>query len=371
MNPARTLVAVAALLAGVSAPAQDLLVVAWGGATALVNSYTGAVTPLGTTLQSHNSLARAANGTFWSSRRITATSSWLTHINPGTGAATQMYFTSHDIRGLSVGPGTTLYGIKDAAAADLLMRIDTTTGSVVTIGSTGTSDIQGLALHQGVLYAWDVFLGLMVVDPATGAATDPFPGVGGPAYQQSLCSHPDGRLLLGGGDSNGQDQLFSVDPTTGVTSLIGNMVGIVDVRGIEPLNGFQVPQGQGCNGVHGQVVLSVAGTLQAGGSLLSTSTNHAPNVLGVMVLGFSTTSYNGQSLPLLLDPQFGTSTCRLYTSIDLSAIAFTGATTPATLQYGFPLPASIAGWRFSLQHACFEPVPGNMSWSNAVTVQLP
>lgn len=371
MNLARTLVAGAALLAGISTPAQDLLVVAWGGATALVNSYTGAVTPLATGQQGHNSLARAANGIFWSARRITATSSWLTNINPNTGAATQVYSTSHDLRGLSLGPGNTLYGIKDAAGADLLMRIDTTNGSIATIGSTGTPNLQGLALHQGVLYAWDTFLGLMIVDPTTGAATDPFPGVAGPVYQQSLCSHPDGRLLLGGGNSSGQDQLFSVDTTTGVTSLIGNLSGIVDVRGIEPLNGFSVPQGQGCNGVHGQVVLSVSGSLQAGGSLLSTSSNHAPNVLGALALGFSTTTYQGQPLPLLLDPLLGTSNCRLYTSIDVSVIVFTDAVAPALMQYGFPLPAAAAGMRFHLQHACFEPVPGNLSWSNAVTVQIP
>ncbi len=66
MTTVRALVAGAALLAGISAPAQDLLVVTWSGAAALVNSHTGAVTPLGNGLMGQNSLARASNGTFWS-----------------------------------------------------------------------------------------------------------------------------------------------------------------------------------------------------------------------------------------------------------------------------------------------------------------
>jgi len=372
MNTLRTLVAVTALLTGISVPAQDLLVVTWNGATALVDSHSGAVTPLGTGLMGQNSLGRTANGTFWSTQRIGATQYYFTTIDPSTGTATPVFFSSTDVRGLATGPGNDLYGIKAATATshNLLLRINMSGGFVQQIGSTGFDGIQGLAMHQGVLYAWDVFAGLLIVDPLTGAATDPFPLVSGPTYQQSLCSHPDGRLLLGGGDSNGTDQLFSLDVTNGTTTLIGFMTGAVDVRGIEPLASFQAPYGQGCNGASGQVVLSVSGSLQAGGSFASVSTNHAPSSLGVVVFGFSNTVHQSQSLPLLLDPVFGTSNCHLYTSIDASVITFTGPNAPATLQYGFGLTTAASGALFHLQHACFEPVAGNLSWSNAVTVQV-
>jgi hypothetical protein len=363
------LLALAAAAGGLALPAQDLLGVTWTGTTVLVDSYTGAVTPLGTGLFGQNALARAPNGTFWSTWRNGSSYGFST-IDPITGAATQGPF-GVDIRGLTIGPGSSLYGIREGGVADdLLVQVTVPGGFVTNIGSTGSSSIQGLAMHQGVLYAWDVFVGLMVVDPTTGAATDPFPSVSGPAYQQSLCSHPDGRLLLGGGDSNGTDQLFVVDPATGVASLIGNMVGAVDVRGLEPLGGYAQPIGQGCDGAFGPVGLTVTGRIQPGGSFSSVSTNHAPNAFGIAVVGLSTTSYQGTSLPLLLDPLLGTSNCWLRTSIDASATVFAGAGSPATMQYGFAIPAWASGIVFNVQHACFEPVPGGISWSNAASLHV-
>jgi len=369
---ARLLAASTALLAGSLLPAQDLLAVTWNGAIKLVNSYTGAVTPLGPGLSGQNCLARASNGTFWSQQRLSTSSYYFTRIDPGTGIATPVHYTSADIRGLASGPGTWLYGIQNGTSTvtDSLVRFDTASGSVQTIGSTGFDGIQGLAMHLGVLYAWDVFSGLLIVDQLTGAASDPFPLVSGPTYQQSLCSHRDGRLLLGGGDSNGTDQLFSLDVTNGTATLIGNMVGATDVRGLEPLDASAAPFGTGCNGVHGPVVLSVTGSLQAGGSLMSVSSNHEPNTLGAVVLGLSTTLYQAHALPLLLDPLLGTTNCTLYASIDASVLVFTGTTTPASLQFGLPLTGAAAGARFHLQHVCFEPVPGNLSFSNGIAVQV-
>jgi hypothetical protein len=370
--PARNLlVAVSALLAAGSLAAQDLLGVTWTGAVVRVDSYTGAVTALGPGLQGQNSLARAANGTFWSTRRISSTQYSFTNVDPSTGTATPV-FSGVDVRGLATGPGNTLYGIKDAPGADLLVTIDTAaSGFVIQVGSTGFDSIQGLASHQGMLYAWDTTAGLLVVDPLSGAAVDPFPAVGGPVFQQSLCSHPDGRLLLGGGDSIGTDSLFAVDVTNGGTTLIGTMNGAVDVRGLEPLAGSTVAFGQGCLGVYGPVALSLTGSSQVGGTLTATSTNHAPNAIGVMMFGASTTVYQGLSLPLLLDPLLGTSNCRLYASIDGSVVSITGPATPAVLQFSFVVPVGTSGARLHLQHTCLEAVPGFLSWSNAITVQVP
>jgi hypothetical protein len=360
---------VTALTAAASIPAQDLLGVTWMGATVLVDSHTGAVTPLGTGLFGQNGLGRAANGTFWSTTRISSTVSGYTNVDPNTGTATQV-FTGGDLRALSRGPGNSMFAVRNAAASDVLVQFTPPSGGTTTIGNLGFDGVQGLALHQGVLLAWDTTAGLLRVDAATGAAVDPFPGVGGPPFQQSLCSHPDGRLLLGGGDSNGVDQLFSVDVATGVAVWIGDMVGAVDVRGLEPLGGHATPTGQGCNGAGGLVVLSVTGRLQVGSSFLSVSTNHASNALGVALFGLDDTSYQGSSLPFLLDPMLGTSGCRLFQSIDATAIVFSSAGTPATLQYGFALTAAAAGAVFHLQHACFEPVQGGTSWSNGVTLHV-
>lgn len=357
-----------ALAAPAGLCAQDLLGVTWNGALLLIDSHTAAVYPLGTGFPGQNALTRDASGTFWSTRRLSPSTHFFTNVDPATGTATTSWF-GFDTRGLADGPGTTLYAIQFGGPSQLV-QFDGATGVSTAIGPTGFFGIQGLTHHQGVLYAWDVFDGLLVVDPATGAATDPFPGVGGPAYQQSLCSHPDGRLLLGGGDSNGPDQLFEVDPTTGGVTLIGTMPIAYDVRGIEPLGGFATPFGQGCAGAAGPVSLTITGLMQPGGSVTTRSGNHAPNAVGFVVFGFSNTTFAGQNLPYLLDPQFGTANCSVYCSIDVPLTVTTAAASPATMQHVLPLPPAAAGLVFHVQHACVEPVPGGMSWSNAATVHV-
>lgn len=352
-----------------SLSAQDLLGAAFDGTVVYIDSFTGHVTPVGMGLAGQNGLARSSTGVFWSTRRTASLQYSFTTIDPNTGAATVM-FTGQDIRALSPGVGANLFGIRYMSNFSYLVRVDTTGGVAYLIGNTGYSGIQGLTMHQGVLYGWDVFAGLLIIDPTTGAATDPFPAVGGPAYQQSLCSHPDGRLLLGGGNSNGPDQLFSVDPTTGVAQYIADLPGVTDLRGIEPLGGFAPPLGYGCSGAAGPVHLAVTGWMHGGGSLTATSDNHAPNCLGAMAFGFSTTNHLGYTLPLLLDPLFGTNQCRLYTSIDAQVFGTSTATGPATLQFHLGLPAFVSGLQFNLQHVCFEPVPGGMSWSDARTVHV-
>jgi hypothetical protein len=80
--------------------------------------------------------------------------------------------------------------------------------------------------------------------------------------------------------------------------------------------------------------------------------------------------YLGANLPALLDPLFGTSNCTLYTSIDGSIALVSGAIAPAQMQFGFGIPAGASGARLNMQHVCLEAVPGGMSWSNAVSVQI-
>lgn len=355
---------VAAMLAG-SLHAQDLLAVTWNGAVLKINSYTGATSYVGNGMQGQNSLARATNGTFWSTRRLGAGLFDFTRIDPATGAATVM-FAAPDIRGLSTGPGTTLWGVKDQATSDVLVSINTTNGLVTTIGNLGTPNVQGLALHQGVLYAWDTNAGLMVVNTTTGLATDPFPGVSGPIFLQSLCSHPDGRLLVGGGNSSGIDSIYSVDVSTGGTTLIGAIgaPGIDDIRGIEPLAGSITDFGVGCNGAGGPVVHTITGVNQIGGTLVSSSNNHAANAIGLVVFGTSIPAVS-------LDPLLGTSGCSLYVALDGSIALLTGPTAPANLQISFVVTAAMSGSRINVQHACLEPVPGGWSLSNAVAVQFP
>ena len=363
------------LLAGTAAfpflrlPAQDLLGVTWEGAVLLVDSYTGAATPIAGGQIGCNSLARAGNGTFWSTRRISSTLYDFLQIDPVTGAAVPIS-TVPDLRGLSTGPGNTLYAIRRQGTTTALAQLHLNPPSVFTqtLGNTGFDGIQGLAMHEGILYAWDATAGLLMVNPVTGAAMDPFPAIGGPAFLQTLCSHPDGRLLVGGGDSSGQDVLYSVSVTTGLTTQIGVMADATmlfgDIRGLEPLLGSPPGFVQGCNGANGLVVHSVTGSPLVGGTLVTTSTNHEPNSIGLLAFG-------GLIPPLLLDPLYGTNGCALHVDLAGILLVLTEPTVPARLQFSFGVTAAMSGTQLNLQHICLEPVPGGLSTSNVVVVHFP
>ena len=366
-QPSLCVVLIGALLA--SAPAQDLIGVGYGGQTYLVNSYTGAVTSFGTGLFGMNATARDASGTIWTTHRVTPTGnnySWAT-LDPITGSATIAY-PGADIRCLAKGPGNTLYAIQEVAFADWLVSFDPNTGTVTPIGNTGYGAVQGLAMHQGVLYGWELFSGLVVIDPATGTATDPFPGVLGPTYPQAMCSHPDGRLLLGGGTNN---TLYELDVATGLATTIAVTTGAADLRGLEPLGTSAVEVfGQGCDGAYGPANLVVSSSPVAGGQILTVSGNHAANSIGAVCFGLSNTTHLGLSLPLPLDPLLGTSGCSLLVSLDLAVIGLTNSTTPSELSYALAIGPGTSGAVVYVQHACFEPVAGGMSWSNAVSVTV-
>lgn len=359
----------ATLFAGAFLPAQDLIGVGWLGSVVLVDSHTAAVTPLGTGMPGQNALGRDGQGRYWGTTRTTTTPYvyGLTTIDPQTGAATVQFTNTADLRGLCEDGTGNLFAVVQAGA-DQLARIDVATGASTTIGSSGYGGLQGLALHQGVLYAWDINFGLLILDQTTGIATDPFPAVAGPSGLQFLCSHPDGRLLAGGGSTT--NSLYSVDVTTGLTTLIGTMAGANDLRGLEVLGGYATPFGTGCAGASGNVVLTVTGNMNVNGTVLASSNHHAPGAFGAMVMGLSTTSHLGMPLPLSLDSLLGTSGCTLFASIDATLFGFTTATAPATLDFPFALGPGAAGAIFHVQHACFEPVPGGLSWSNGVTLHI-
>ena len=135
--------------------------------------------------------------------------------------------------------------------------------------------------------------------------------------------------------------------------------------------GFGIPFGASCNGAAGPVSLTATGPFTVGSTVTTTSTNHEPFALGVLVLGISNTSYLGVPLPLLLDPLFGTAGCWANVSLDVTAAALTSGTSPATLVFAFALPPAFSGHRFYAQHICFENVAGGWSWSNGLAFRVP
>jgi len=178
-----------------------------------------------------------------------------------------------------------------------------------------------------------------------------------------------GDYVTGGGTG----QVYRVPYAGGSATFIAsntspaNAVNGLSVAG---KGGFGIMFGQGCNGAGGSVALTATGPFQSGSVVTTTSTNHASNALGVLVLGLSNAAYAGSPLPHLLDPLLGTANCFLNVSIDATVVGFSGPGSPATFVSSFLLTPAFSGHRFYAQHAAFEPVPGGLSWSNGLVIQV-
>jgi hypothetical protein len=199
---------------------------------------------------------------------------------------------------------------------------------------------------------------------ASGAVSNVAPpgSVPGP---NALDIDQNGDLVAGGGTG----QVYRIpraggSPTFLVnnTSPLGNVNGIAVVGG----GGFGRPFGAACNGEAGPALLRASGAFHVGALLTTTSSNHAANALGVLVLGLSNTAWLGLPLPLALDPLLGTSGCSLHVSGDVTLAGIASASAPADLTFAFPLTAAFANATFFAQHVALENVPGGLSWSNGL-----
>ncbi|MBL8730761.1 MAG: hypothetical protein JNN13_00140 [Planctomycetes bacterium] len=354
----RTHLLAALLTVAGSTAAQDLIAVGWNGGLYAIDSYSGAGTQIGSGITGQNAMARDGNGGLWSNGQ----NGVLSRIDPAVPSATPVYpGTGLDLRGLASAGGPFLYGITNSSPTDSLVRIDTSTGTWVTIGSLGFDAVQALTNHLGTLYAYDVNAGLLVVDPLTGAALDLAPSLPAPADIQWLTTRSDGALI------GGRNAAFVLDPGTG--AVLATISGAwPDLRGADGYQSHAHAFGTGCNGALGPVLLSAYLTPLANGTRLTCdSINHAANSPGLAFFGVSNTSAGGVPLPVLLDPLFGTVGCTLYTSIDVSLLAVASG---SALQIQVDFPPTLDVFPFYTQHFALENVPGGVSLSNAVAIQL-
>lgn len=365
MKPLLHLIVPLVLLGGVSA--QDMVAVAWSGEIYALDSRTAALAKLGDGQFGQNAAAMDATGTFWSTSRTGASPSWvysLTKVDPKSGMATLVHKGIPDVRALARGEPGRLWCVVNGNP-DSLYTIDTRTGQLQRIGSTGVRGLTGLAMHQGKLFAWNLSIGLMTLDRATGKATRVGTSTGsGGCEIQFLASRSDGMLV------GGKKELYEIDPITGSSRLVGKMPMMMDLRGAEEWYGNWSAFGKGCAGMHGAVSLSVSGKLEAGGNLVTTSDNHAASSVGVLILGASRTKYASLDLPFVVDRIFGTVGCSLYVSFDIVVPAMAEAKTPANMVVQLGLPAMASGMDVHAQHLVLEAVPGGTSWSNGATVHI-
>jgi hypothetical protein len=140
--------------------------------------------------------------------------------------------------------------------------------SLLRLLPTGLADLGGILSHQGVLYGWDRWLGLVTLDPVTGLAVDVNPAVGGVFNGHAIhwmAMRSDG-VVVGAGEV----LRFSINLSNGVAQFLGAVTA--DIRGAVP--GVATPYGVGCQGGGGPVRLEVAGSPWSPGMLTASSSGH-------------------------------------------------------------------------------------------------
>lgn len=354
-------------------PAQELIAVNFAGQAFGIDVVTGQARTIGATgVTSCNAMARKGN-VLYSTAQTGGVGGprQLVTIDPITAQASVLFPNlGVDLRGLAPKDNSNeLYGIADGQP-DRLVTIDVVTGQITTIGNTGFTGIQSLDSEMSVLFlfGWDVNQGLVRIDPTTGVTIDVNPALGtqGAAIQfLTKVVDAGGTPRLIGGNS----ALFSIDTTTGVVTPIGAAGTLSDVRGAELHRGVATTFGLGCASVAAaNASLGAKGDLRANTTVALNSPSHPANALGLLVVGFSNTTYLGAPLPIDLDPLFGTSGCDLLVSAD--ALLPVQANGSGAFGIGFPMP-NVLGGKLFFQLAVLEPVPGGWSVTNGLSVQTP
>ncbi|MBK8096412.1 MAG: hypothetical protein IPK26_04850 [Planctomycetes bacterium] len=352
-------------------PAQDMIGVTFAGQVLRMNSVTGATTVLANGAAGKNCLCCTGNNRLISAIRTGGLGTGFRHhlieIDPFTGAETILFGQADfgDLRGMTAAPGQppdVVLAVRDTGGPDELVVIDLATGVLTVIGATGFSSIQALDVTGSGLRAWDLGAGLLNISGSTGAATDPFPAVGGPTGQQFLVTNPVTFATF-----VGNTQMRPLTISVGVAGLPINFAGAPDLRGAVFTTERTQRFGSDCGGIGGESNVFALSAIRVGQPLTIRSTRHGAGAFGAMVLGFSQTSHGGQPLPFLLDPLLGTVGCRLNVSLDASLLAF--ADPAGTLDVTLPLPAAARFFQFFVQHAAFDPVPGGMTWTDGLRVR--
>lgn len=324
---------------------QDMVAVSWSGRVYALDSASGALAELTIGPMGANGFARDELGGLWSTARVPGY--WLTRIDAVAGTVAFTH-PSIDLRCLAEGGSGTLLGVESLGGApSRLWRIDTATGVHTLVGSTGMPAIQGLAVQQGVLWAWQLGTGLVRIDPVTGLATDPFVAGTGGHIVQWLAAHPAGGLIAGTIGNN--PVLLRIDTTNGAVTAGASLLSYADLRGAE-FASFALPFGTGCDVGNGPLELRTTGVLAPGQIVTVASQNHLPQTLHIFALGFSRTGYLGQALPYLLDPLTGSTGCNLYVSLEVTQFQLGPGFPTPVMSLPLALPAWLGAIDLYLQH---------------------
>jgi len=187
-------------------------------------------------------MAKDSAGVLYVAGNATSPNNRLSTVNPVTGVITpgpQISLSTGpavQIRGLAFNSADVLYAINGNPTSTppfQLHTINTTTGVGTFVGFV-SGVIQALEFDpSGTLYGWDVTndpngLGLVTINPVTGAITDVNAAVGGTAAEvQTLAFSPGGALY------GARSSLYTINLTTGALTLVGALNPVINIFGME------------------------------------------------------------------------------------------------------------------------------------------
>jgi WD40 repeat protein len=218
--------------------AQEFIAIGWNRTVWKVDAQTGQIQELGRIegFRRLNSLAVDSGGNFVTAGVGRRQAPLLISIDPQTGAGTEIarldFGTPVDVRALAFTPDDRLFALNyDPPNSAELFIVDPQTGLGAPL-DIGASFLQSLeSTDDGDLLTWARDHGLLVIDPDTAEATDPFPRQGGlDLYEnmQSMAFSPDGTLF----GSDGLNRLYTIDLATGIPSFVALMDVTQEIRGI-------------------------------------------------------------------------------------------------------------------------------------------
>lgn len=350
-------------------PAQELIAVNFQGQAFGVDFATGGSRSIGATGVTGCNAMALHDGVLYSTAVGTSGRRHLVTIDPITARATIRFQNiGVDLRALAGNRGSNeLFGIVDGSP-DRLVRIDVGTGQITNVGSTGMSGLQGLDENDAspFLLGWDLNLGLVRIDKTTGVGTDVNPGLG--------AQNADIQFLLTVTGNNeqplvgGKTSLYVVNRVNGVVTQVGATTNLPDLRGAELHRGTVSELGVGCLTARGSAAtIGAKSSFLAGIPINMLSTSHAANAPGILMIGASSTSFQGIALPFNLDPILGTAGCHVFVSPDVTLPAV--ASTAGLLSVPVTIP--LRGATVHFQDAALESVPGGASFSHGLTVRTP
>jgi len=139
-----------------------------------------------------------------------------------------------EYQALAYAPDNQLWGFDDASGGDQLVSIDDTTGLKTNVGAR-QQRVNAMAFIGTTAYCWAEGAGLMTVNLTTGALTDVNGAEVGP-IMSGMAVGPNDGVLYGAGPYN--NDLYSINPATGVATLLGALPG---VGGLEGLSSVEAP----------------------------------------------------------------------------------------------------------------------------------